>query len=407
MIDNVIVLKFGGSVLESEDNLRKAAGLVEQQVRTGAKVVVVVSALRGETDRLLRMAKKIDANIAKPMLDDILSMGERTSARLFSAALATSGVKGKVIDPDSNLWPIVTDENYSDANPIYQQTKTLVQEKLEPLITDGYVPIVCGFVGMTTSGQITTMGRGGSDTTATLIGSCLGAKEVRLVKDVANVYSSDPALVKEPKPIEVLDSAEAQLLSAGGAKFLHSKSLRFQREGTRLRLSSLGSNEISGTVIDGKIEDDLLVERHQDPISMITIVGSELSSTGAVGAILEEARRSKWQLMAFTFDARSMILYAVDGKLMVEKLHASIVGGGLAKAITSFEELVMITVRGSALETSRGLIQRVTQPLADENINIFGLVTMSSSIKIFLSKEQAERAISRIKTGLVRDDEKS
>ncbi|MCZ6724651.1 MAG: ACT domain-containing protein, partial [Thaumarchaeota archaeon] len=81
--------------------------------------------------------------------------------------------------------------------------------------------------------------------------------------------------------------------------------------------------------------------------------------------------------------------------------------GGLAKAITSFEELVMITVRGSALETSRGLIQRVTQPLADENINIFGLVTMSSSIKIFLSKEQAERAISRIKTGLVRDDEKS
>jgi len=193
----------------------------------------------------------------------------------------------------------------------------------------------------------------------------------------------------------------------GGAKFLHSKSLRFQREGTRLRLSSLGSSEISGTVIEGKIESEILVERYKDPISMITIVGSELSSTGAVGAILEEARISQWQLMAFTFDARSMILYAVDGKLMVEKLHASIVGGGLAKAITSFEELVMITVTGSALETSRGLIQRVTQPLADENINIFGLVTMSSSIRIFLSKEQADRAISRIKTGLVRDDEKS
>lgn len=407
MIENVIVLKFGGSVLGSEGNIRQAAGLVEEQVMRGVNVVLVVSALKGETDRLLRMAKKIDPKIPNPLLDEILSMGERTSARLFSVALASRRVKAKVIDPESDLWPIITDENYTDANPIYELTQTLIQQKLEPLIADGYVPIVCGFVGRTRSGRITTMGRGGSDTTATLLGSCLKAKEVRLIKDVANVYSSDPNLVKEPNPIEFLDSTEAQLLSGGGAKFLHSKSLKFQREGTRLRLSGISDNELAGTVIDGKVEGELLVERHQDPISMITIVGSDLTSTGAVGGILDEVRRSQWQLIAFTFDKRSVILYVVDGQQMVEKLHASIVEGGLAKAITSFEELVMITVRGSALETSRGLIRRVTQPLADENINIFGLVTMSSSIRIFLSKEQADRAISRIKTGLVKEDEKS
>lgn len=395
----IVVLKFGGSVLESEDMLSRSAEAVEGFVRRGDRPVVVVSAMKGVTDSLIQLSRSVNPNISGRLMDEILSMGERTSARIFSAALEARGLKSVLVDPGSELWPIITDDRHLDANPIYDETERRVREKLLPLLEEGYVPVVCGFLGRTEGGEVTTIGRGGSDTTAILLGSCLRAREVVLVKDVETVFSSDPDMVEKPVPVSELDAEEAYMLASGGAKFLHAKALQYNREGVKIRLSSLAKVMYAGTVIDGGLVD-LRVEVDSSPISMLTIVGwrggeEELKEVGG------EVRASGGRIVSASMDPKSLIVYVADGRDVLRGVHRVLVERGLGKAASIFKDLRMVVVKGAALETIPGMIQRVTQPLARESINIYGLVTIASSIRIFLHNRDVERAVKLIKQALM------
>ena len=243
----ILVLKFGGSVLENDKTIRNVARMVRDVSDRGFSPVVVVSALKGDTEKLLQISKNVNPNASLEIMDEILSMGERTSARIITAALSAEGLDPVTIDPDSNIWPIITNNVYMDASPLDGPTKDGVENKLRPLINDGKIPVVCGYVGKSQSGKITTMGRGGSDTTAVVLGNYLNAKEIILVKDVASVFSSDPDKVSNPVAIHQMNSDEAFDLASGGAKFIHSKSLRYKSDKVRIRVSSLSNNPFSGT----------------------------------------------------------------------------------------------------------------------------------------------------------------
>jgi aspartate kinase len=400
LVENLIVFKFGGSVLENSDSIAKAANLIRSEQLKGSKVVVVVSALRGVTNTLLDTAKKLNPCVSGMELDDVLAMGERTSARLFATALAGFGLKTQIIDPQGPLWPIITDENHLDANPLMDETQRLARQNLLPLLEDGIVPVVCGFVGRSGKGEITTMGRGGSDTTATVLGSCLNANEIVLVKDVAGVFSSDPDKVNDSVPIELLDAEEAQTLSAGGGKFLHVKALRFKKHGSgRVRIASLDGNQM-GTIISGDIPE-LSVTVSQDPVTMITLVGQKFSDGRGVQLIVDNIRSLGGKVTSLTLEERSSVVYIEGGSQIVESMHEILVKGGMAKAIAYFDDLASVVVKGGDLETSPGMIQRVTQPLAREKINVFGLVTVSSSIKIFVKKQDTARAVELLKNALL------
>ena len=303
-----IVIKFGGSVLQDEVTMKKAADMVSRVINNGLRPVIVVSALKGATDNLLSLSRKINPDTPNDILDQVLSMGERTSARLFTSAIISKGLKPTLVDPEFENWPIVTDENHLDANPIYDETERQVQRKIRPMLEAGEVPVVCGFLGKTRLGIMTTLGRGGSDTTAILLGSCLNSKEIVLVKDVEMIFSSDPDVVKNPVPLKELNSEEAFLLSAGGAKFLHSKAMSYNRNGVRIRIASLQETGEDGTIIDGGAVD-LVVELLQDPITMITVIGDKPLDTEQIRFLMTGIKESGGSIISLTLDPKTTVLY--------------------------------------------------------------------------------------------------
>jgi len=395
-----IVIKFGGSVLQDEAAMKKAADMVSRVLNNGLRPVIVVSALKGATDSLLNLSKKINPDTPNDILDQVLSMGERTSARLFTSAIISKGLRPTLVDPEFENWPIVTDENHLDANPIYDETERQVQRKIKPMLEAGEVPVVCGFLGKSRMGKITTLGRGGSDTTAILLGSCLNSKEIVLVKDVEMIFSSDPDVVKNPVPLKELNSEEAFLLSAGGAKFLHSKAMSYNRNGVRIRIASLQETGEDGTIIDGGAVD-LVVELSQDPITMITVIGDKPLDAEQIRFLMTGIKESGGSIISLTLDPKTTVLYISSGINIVDKVHNMVIENKIGKALSFFENLRVIVVRGSALETVPGLIQRVTQPLARKNINIFGLLTIGSSIRIVVLKTSAEPTLALLRAALL------
>ncbi|QQG48525.1 MAG: hypothetical protein HY247_07225 [archaeon] len=402
-LQDTVVVKFGGSVLEDERSIGQAAALIRDAMSQGKGVVVVVSAMKGVTDNLLSLSKGVNPNMDPSLLDELLSSGEKTSARLVAAALSSHGLKPVVVDPDSPLWPVITDDRHQDANPLLEATRENVRTGLLPSILKGEVPVVCGFLGRTQKGKITTLGRGGSDTTAVLIGNCLGSKEVILIKDVEGVYTSDPARVKNPHLIESLNGEEAEMLAAGGAKFLHLKALRYQPPGLKIRVTSLGRPE-SGTVIEGDIPD-IGVEVSRTGVSMVTIVGIDTASLDSLTAIARAIRNGETSIHALSLESSSAIFYVSGDQGVLDRVHQVLIDGRLGKAVSSFDGLAMVSIRGKALETQPGVIQRITQPLARASMNLYGIVTIQSSIRVFVSADQAHKAARLIKEAMLVDEQ--
>jgi aspartate kinase len=398
-MNNIAVFKFGGSILENEGNILRAVEAVANRVSQGQRIVVVVSALKGVTDGLLNISKKISPEVTPAGLDEVLAMGERTSARLFHNALSSRGLESVVIDPDLPNWPIVTDDRFGDANPLYSETESRVKSLIEPLLEQRKIPVMGGFMGKTLDGRITTLGRGGSDTSAILIGSALSAKEVILVKDVDTVYSSDPDVVLDALPLQSLDTEEAMALASGGAKFLHAKALRYKK-GTLLRIASLSKLEGAGTVIEGSAVD-IDVALSIMNATMVTLVGLNTDQTGFYDAVLKGVESAKGHLVSVVISGKSGVIYVEGGHNLASHLHKSLVVKGLAKAISLYDNLVGILIRGSSLESIPGLIQKVTQPLARGGVNIYGVITLSSSFTLFVKQSEGEKAIPMVKTALM------
>lgn len=395
-----VVVKLGGSVLRDAEAIGEAAGWVKRMAVRGVGVVVVVSALKGVTDDLQRAVKNLSDNPDPALMAEILSMGERTSARLFALALKEHGVNAMFIDPADKLWPVVAEGNPLDAEPVYEETRKRVVEGLIPLLASGVTPVVCGFLGVNRDGRVVTLGRGGSDTTAVLLGSCLGSEEIVLVKDVPGVFSADPDVVGDAELVDALDFKEAQALVKGGAKIIHTKALRYLGKGLRLRVASLKELVTGGgTVIEG-YERELEVKVSPSRISMVTVVGDGFEGAGLIGRLSKRLGEEGVKVIASTSEERSIILYVEEVGGLVEKLHKILVDERVGKALSVYEGLAMITVSGRMLETSPGVIYRVIKPLAEAGINVYGLLTISSSIRVLVSGEDAEKARVLIRNAL-------
>jgi aspartate kinase len=385
-----VVVKFGGSVLENEKAINQVASLIKETKGRGLGVLVVVSAMKGVTDQIMALSKRDNPEIEPHLLDELLSSGEKTSARLVAAALASFGLQSVIVDPDTPYWPVITDDRHLDANPLVEESRAKTQQLIIPLLAQGKVPVVCGFLGKTIGGKTTTLGRGGSDTTAVLLGNCLNANEVILVKDVEGVYSSDPDKVANPQFIESLNGEEAEMLAAGGAKFLHVKALRYQSSGLRIRVTNLDRLD-SGTVIQGELSP-VQVEILGERVSMITFVGLNPEKTESIIRAVQAVREAHGDLLALSLETNAAIFYVGGGKNVLDGVHKVLVEEKIGKAVSEFPRLSMITVKGAALETERGIVQRITRPLAQASINVYGIVTILSSVRVFVSAEHSERA---------------
>ncbi|MEM2029694.1 MAG: aspartate kinase, partial [Candidatus Bathyarchaeia archaeon] len=238
---NRVVVKFGGADLATGEKVRKAAEMV---VNANFKeTVVVVSAMGDTTDNLIRMISQI-GNISDKDYADIVSMGERTSARVFCSALKALGADAVYIEPSHEEWPIITDSNFRDAKPLMDETCKRASEYIEPILSKGKIVVVCGFLGRDRNGNITTLGRGGSDTTALILANCLKADEVILVKETEGVLSADPKVVEKPRTIDKIDIHEMFALAHGGAKIIKAEALKYKLPGQKLKVVSFSSGDL-------------------------------------------------------------------------------------------------------------------------------------------------------------------
>lgn len=283
---DLIVAKFGGTSVGNGKRIKKAAESIAKEYNKGNQIVVVVSAVNKTTDDLIKLTDDaITYNLTEKQQAEIVGMGERTSVRLFSATLESLGIKSVFIDPYSELWPIITDSNYMEAKIDFDKTKEKVNN-LKDLLDQGIVPVVCGFLGKC-GDQVTTLGRGGSDITAFLIGECLNATEVVIVTDVDGVLSTDPQKISDAKLLESITVDEMKTLATHGAQVLHPHALDYKHPKIDAKIINYNKGDLTvkGTYITGP-EDYKPIDLYENPVASITIVGkSLLNKVGIVSTL--------------------------------------------------------------------------------------------------------------------------
>ena len=402
-----IVVKFGGSSLADHERLLKAVVAVVDEAKKGTRVAVVVSAMGKTTDVLMTTAKNAsNGKLEKKDLDDILSMGERTSIRIFAAALKTNGAESCYFDPIDNNWPIITDSAFQNANPILKDCEKNIRECILPLMEKGIIPVVAGFLGKTKDGKITTLGRGGSDTTAFVLAEALNADEIVLVTDADGIMSGDPKTVSNPERLREIDVNTLVGLADSGAKFIHSKALKYKPKNINVRVINHAHGNLTkeGTVITGALASELDAEiAHPFPVAEITVIGNGISANPQIIQEMVEKTKQHSLLLGMSMNTNSIILYASQEKnldVLFNDIHDITKNNKETIAMAVKKDLVFIKTSGVGLEETHGIIGKISEDLRLNGINISGILTITSSILLFVDWNEREKALKLIKNSL-------
>jgi aspartate kinase len=400
-------VKFGGSSLADGNKISKAVKAITKKLREGTKIVVVVSALGKTTDFLLDTVKQ--ATNCNPKLnsdiDDILAMGERTSARIFSAALKANGVKCRYFDPANPDWPIITNDKPTNADPILSECKKRIVKYVSPLLKEGTVAIIPGFIGKSVNGKITTLGRGGSDVTALVVARALKAKQVVLVTDVDGIMTADPKLVKSAKRIGEIDVNSLIGLASSGQKFLQRKALRYKDSGIDVKVvNNVHCDfDVEGTVIKGSLKSEIVDLEYSEPIASITVVGKALSQSPQIlHQIIKKVKDADAQLLGMSANYDSLIFYLPEKMLnrILEEIHSVVTENSEALAMAVRTNLALLKVKTMELEETPGIVSRIAQALHSKNINIYGIFTITSGIQVFVDMNSVKEALTYVKKAL-------
>ena len=402
-----IVVKFGGSSLADHAKLSKAVAAVANEAAKGTRIAVVVSAMGKTTDILMNTMKNTsNGKLEKHELDDILSMGERTSVRVFAAALRTDGVESCYLDPLDDRWPIITDAAFSNANPLLEECEKRIREHVLPIVEKAIVPVIAGFVGRTTDGKITTLGRGGSDTTAFILAEALEADEVVLVTDADGIMSGDPKIVVSPKMLSEIDVSTLVGLADSGAKFIHSKALKYKPQSIAVKVINHAHGNLSqkGTLITGALATELDVEiAHPSPVAEITIVGNRVSEKPQIILDIVEKTEAQTSMLGMSMNTNSVILYVSQEKnidKLFNEIHNITLNNSETIAMAVKKDLAFLKTSGVGLEETHGLIGKISENLRVNEMNIYGILTITSSILLFVDWSEREKALQLIRSSL-------
>jgi aspartate kinase len=402
-----IVVKFGGSSLADHERILRAVTAVAEEAKKGTQIAVIVSAMGKTTDTLFNAAKNSsNGRLHKKDLDEILAMGERTSIRIITAALKAQGVNSRYVDPLDPEWPIITDDVFSDANPILDTCYERARQNVLPFVEKGVVPVIAGFVGRTKDNKVTTLGRGGSDTTAFILAKALEADELIMVTDAEGIMSADPKIIGNPKRLPEIDVNTLVGLADSGTKFIHRKALRYKDSSVRVRVirHSHGNLNAEGTVITGALSTELdVVLANPSPTMSITVVGKGVAEQPQVIKELTETVKNHAELLGLSVNYDSMILYASENSnsnLLLEKVHEVILKHEETLAMSVRKQLAFLKVKGVDLEKTPGLTGRIAEALRLNAINIFGLMTITSSIMLFINWKEREKVIKLVRNAL-------
>lgn len=401
---DLIVAKFGGTSVGDGSRIRKAAQSVVNEYMKGNQLVVVVSAVNNATDELIELSNEaIGGGLTDKQKAEIMAMGELTSSRLFAAAIESLGVKAEFIDPYNDKWPVITDSNSLNAKIDFATTDKKC-EGIKNLISQGIIPVICGFLGKGPSGEITTIGRGGSDVTAFLLGHCLSANNVVIVTDVDGVMSTDPNKIEEAELLDEISVEEMRDLATHGAQVLHPHALKYKDPLISAKIINFENGDLTskGTRIVGPFEGEMLkcVTLYKEPISLIAIVGEAmLKKVGLMASLTTALANEGINIFGISAGQNSITVFVnkSDSNKAYYLLHQLVVDTDVLSSLSLGRDTAMITFVSPDIIETPGIISDVTEPLRKNNINILEITSSQTAIVVFVDWEDGEKAHELIK----------
>lgn len=387
-----IVKKFGGSSVANADCIQKVAEKVALAHKAGERIVVVLSAMGGETDRLLDLARSIEDHPRGRELDVLLSTGEQVTISLMCMALEALGVSA--ISYTGAQIKILTDSAHNKARIIDIDKKRL-NESLE----DGKVAVVAGFQGVDSENQITTLGRGGSDTTAVALAAVLEADECQIFTDVDGVYTTDPRIVPEARRLPEVTYEEMLEMASLGAKVLQIRAVEFaSKYDVRLRVLS-SFEEGTGTLIT--TEENIM---EQAVISGVTLNRDEAQvmvvgvpdRPGVAGAILGPVADANIEVDMIVqnsaADGATDFTFTVNREDfdITLKILREVAEGLSARDVLGDRNIAKISIVGVGMRSHAGIASRMFRALSAENINILMISTSEIKISIVVDQKYSE-----------------
>ena len=393
----LIVQKYGGTSVGSPERIKNVARRVARWHRDGHQVVVVVSAMSGETNRLIALAKEIQAHPDPRELDVMVSTGEQVTIALLSMALLDLGLKARSYT--GRQVRILTDSAYTKARIV-----KIDEERIRADLSNGYVIVVAGFQGEDEGGNITTLGRGGSDTTGVALAAALKAEECQIYTDVDGVYTTDPRIVPEARRLNTVTFEEMLEMASLGSKVLQIRSVEFAGK-YKVKLRVLSSFEETG-------EGTLITFEEDDKMEQATISGIAFNRDEAKITILGVPDRPgiAYQILGPVGDANvdvDMIVQNVghdgltDFSFTVHRndyqrtlnILKPVAAHIKAREVQGGDKIAKVSIVGVGMRSHAGIASTAFRTLAEEDINIQMISTSEIKVSVGIDEKYMELAV--------------
>ncbi|OGW70747.1 MAG: aspartate kinase, partial [Nitrospirae bacterium RIFCSPHIGHO2_02_FULL_40_19] len=392
----LIVQKYGGTSVANTDRIKAVAERVVATAKQGNKVIVVVSAMAGETDKLIKFAHEITDMPDEREMDMLLSSGERVTSALTAMAIQSMGYKS--VSFTGRQVGIITDSAHTKA-----MIEHISAERLVKAINENKIPVVAGFQGIDESSDVTTLGRGGSDTTAVAIAAALKADLCEIYTDVEGVYTTDPRIVKEAKKLNKISYDEMLEMASLGAKVLHGRSVEFAKKYTVPLVVRSSFNYNPGTLIIKEDEDmekivvsGVAADKNQ---ARITIMG--VPDKPGIAANLFDAIANANIVVDIIVQNISSDTKATDISFTVSKADSKRafeitrnVSDKLgAKGVNMNTDVAKVSIVGVGMVSHFGVAAKIFETLANEGINIMMISTSEIKVSCVIDVKDMEKAV--------------
>ena len=391
----LVVEKFGGSSVGSIERINSVAKRVQRTKADGYDVVVVLSAMGGETNRLIELAKQINGNPTLRELDMLMSTGEQQSIALLSMVLNRDGCPAKSYT--GSQIPIITNEMHGKA-----RVQSIEAERILRELEKGLVVVVAGFQGITANGEITTLGRGGSDTTAVALAAALNAQECRIYTDVDGVMTADPRVVPEARVLEQITAEEMLELSSLGAKVMQNRAMEFAHKfGVPVRVLS-SFNNTPGTLItseESTMEQPKITgiayNINEAKLTIRNVPDRPGIASKVFGPIADAHINVDMIIQNVGTDNNTDLTFTVDRSEFQNSLNLiqSIMPEIGAEDIVAADNIAKISLVGVGMRSHTGIATTMFTTLAAEGINIQMISTSEIKISVIVDEKYVELGV--------------
>jgi len=396
----LIVQKFGGTSVGSLERIEKVAKRVLKAVKKGDQVVVVVSAMSGETNKLISYAKHFTNTPKESEMDTLLSSGERVTSSLLSIALNSKGQSA--VSLSGRGAGIITDGNHTRA-----RIESIDPTPIRTAVENGNVVVIAGFQGISEDGRVTTLGRGGSDLSAVALAGAIKADLCEIYTDVDGIYTTDPRIEPKAKKLDIISYDEMLELASLGAKVLQSRSVEMAKKLNVNLVTRSSFNENEGTLItnEDKIMEQPLVsgialDRSQARVGLIGVIdrpgiasdifqalsNADINIDMIVQTVGHQGNSSEdLTNVAFTVSREQLS----DAKNCIQRFQ----NGNEIQAIEINDNIVKVSIVGVGMKSHTGVASKAFTTMAKENINIMMISTSEIKVSMMIEEKYSELAV--------------